>query len=151
MASVKNCNYLSVNIEDLLPHRGRILLIDEILEVGHDSAVTCATVTDRWPFFDGSGVDSLVLIEVVAQTAGINNGWVRIQKHGLDSEKKGWLVGIKQARFFVDKLALNARIITRAENQFEYQGYRQILGTASIDSQTVGEVALQVIQTERME
>ena len=143
-------NRFNVDIEDLLPHRGRMLLIDEILEVDDNMAVTGATVTDRWPFFDGSCVDSLVLIEVVAQTAGINNGWERIRKHGLDSEKKGWLVGIKQSHFFVDKLDLNDRIITRAENQFEYQGYRQILGTAKIGSKTVGEVALQVIQTERM-
>ena len=142
-------NRADINIEDLLPHRDRMLLIDEILEVDHNMAVTCATVTDRWPFFNGKGVDPLVLIEVVAQTAGINNGWVRIQKHGKDSEKRGWLVGIKQSRFFVDTLALNDRIITRAENQFEYEGYRQILGTASIGSQIVGEVALQVIQTER--
>ena len=144
-------NRSDLKIEDLLPHRHRMLLIDEILEVDHDMAVTCATVTDRWPFFINDGVDPLVLIEVIAQTAGINNGWVRIQKHGQDSEKKGWLVGIKQARFFVDTLALNARIITRAENQFEYEGYRQILGTARIGSQMVGEVALQVIQTERMD
>jgi len=141
-------NRFDIKIEDLLPHRDRMLLIDEILEVDHNMAVTCATVTDRWPFFNGNGVDSLVLIEVVAQTAGVNNGWVRIQKHGKDSEKKGWLVGIKQSRFFADTLALNARIITRAENQFEFEGYRQILGTARIGSEVVGEVALQVIQTE---
>ena len=141
-------NRFSVKIEDLLPHRDRMLLIDEILEVGHNMAVTSTTVTERWPFFNGNGVDPLVLIEVVAQTAGINNGWVRIKKHGKDSEKKGWLVGIKQARFFVDTLALNDRIHTRAENQFEYEAYRQILGTARIGSEIVGEVALQVIQTE---
>lgn len=140
-------NRFDLKIEDLLPHRGRMLLIDEILEVDDNKAVTSATVTDRWPFFDGTDVNSLVLIEVVAQTAGINNGWVRIQKHGKDSEKKGWLVGIKQSRFFVDRLALNARIITCAENQFEFEGYRQILGTARIGSEVVGEVALQVIQT----
>jgi predicted hotdog family 3-hydroxylacyl-ACP dehydratase len=141
-------NRFDINIGDLLPHRDRMLLIDEILEVDDKTAVTRATVTDQWPFFDGNGVDSLVLIEVVAQTAGISNGWVRIQKHGKDSEKKGWLVGIKQSRFFVDTLVLNDRIITRAENQFEYEGYRQILGTAKIGSEVVGEVALQVIQTE---
>jgi len=141
-------NRFDIKIEDLLPHRNRMLLIDEILKVDHNMSVTCATVTDHWPFFNGKGVDPLVLVEVVAQTAGINNGWVRIQKHGKDSEKKGWLVGIKQSRFFVDTLALNDRIITRAENQFEYEGYRQILGTARIGSEVVGEVALQVIQTE---
>jgi predicted hotdog family 3-hydroxylacyl-ACP dehydratase len=141
-------NRFDINIGDLLPHRDRMLLIDEILEVDDKTAVTRATVTDQWPFFDGQTVDSLILIELVAQTAGISNGWVRIQKHGKDSEKKGWLVGIKQSRFFVDTLVLNDRIITRAENQFEYEGYRQILGTAKIGSEVVGEVALQVIQTE---
>jgi predicted hotdog family 3-hydroxylacyl-ACP dehydratase len=136
-----------ISIEDLLPHRGRMLLIDEVLEVTDTTAVTCATVTENWPLFDGQGVDSLILIELVAQTAGVNNGWVRIKQHGLNSEKKGWLVGIKQSRFLVDSVALNDRIITRAENQFEYEGYRQILGTARIDDTLVGEVALQVIQT----
>ena len=137
-----------IKIEDLLPHRDRMLLIDEILEVDHHMAVTRATVTDRWPFFNGNSVDPLVLIEVVAQTAGINNGWVRIQTHGQDSEKKGWLVGIKQSRFFVDAVSLNDLIITKAENQFEYENYRHIAGVASIDSKIIGEVTLQLIQTE---
>lgn len=141
-------NLSDINIEDLLPHRDRMLLIDEVLEVNQQIAVTCATVTDRWPFFNGRGVASLVLIEVVAQTAGINNGWVRIQKHGKDSEKKGWLVGIKHAQFFVASLALNDRIITHTENKFEYEGYRQIMGIARIGSEVVGEVALQVIQND---
>ena len=141
-------NPIDIEIEDLLAHRDRMLLIDEILEVNHNMAVTSTTVTDRWPFFDGSGVASLVLVELVAQTAGINNGWVRIQKHGKDSEKTGWLVGIKKSHFFVDTLALNDRIITRVENQFQYEGYRQILGTARIGSEVVGEVVLQVIRTE---
>jgi len=44
-------NRSDLKIEDLLPHRHRMLLIDEILEVDHNMAVTCATVTDRWPFF----------------------------------------------------------------------------------------------------
>ena len=144
-------NRFDIKIEDLLPHRDRMLLIDEILKVDHNMAVTCAIVTDRWPFFNGNGVDPLVLIEVVAQTAGICNGWVRIKKHGKDSEKKGWLVGIKQSRFFVDAVALNDRIITYAENQFEYEGYRQVLGTARIGEDIVGEVELQLIQPDPAE
>jgi len=125
-----------------------MLLIDAILEVDRSMALTRAIVTDRWPFFNGNGVDALVLIEVVAQTAGINNGWVRMQKNGKNSEKKGWLVGIKQCRFFVDSLALSDQIITRAENQFEYEGYRWIQGIASVGSTVVGKVDLQVIQAE---
>jgi predicted hotdog family 3-hydroxylacyl-ACP dehydratase len=135
-------------IEDLLPHRDRMLLIDEILEVDDKSAVTSAVVNDRWPFFDGNTVNALILIELAAQTAGITNGWVRIKKHGQASEKKGWLVGIKQSRIYVDAVALNTRIITRAENQFEYEKYRQVRGTATIGADLVAEVLLQLIQTE---
>ena len=84
----KIMNRLGLNIEDLLPQRDRMLLIDEILEIDDKIAVTRATVTDQWPFFDGQAVVSLILIELVAQTAGINNSWVRIKKRGLGSEKK---------------------------------------------------------------
>ena len=146
--SRKSMKRIGVRIEDLLPHRDRMLLIDEILEVDDKTAVTCATVTDRWPFFDGKAVDSLVLIELVAQTAGVNNGWVRIKQRGKDSEKKGWLVGIKQSILFIDTISLNQRIITRAENQFQYESYRHISGIARIDSEIVGEATLQLIQTE---
>ena len=141
-------NRFDINIEDLLPHRDRMLLIDEILEIDDKTAVSRSTVTDQWPFFDGKTVDSIILIELVAQTAGINNGWVRLKTHGQNSEKKGWLVGIKQSRLFVDAVSLNELIITKAENQFEYENYRHIAGFASIGSKIVGEVTLQLIQTE---
>jgi predicted hotdog family 3-hydroxylacyl-ACP dehydratase len=141
-------NRFDINIEDLLPHRDRMLLIDEILELDDKAAVTSATVTDQWPFFDGKAVDSLIVIELVAQTAGVTNGWIRIKQRGKDSEKKGWLVGIKQSRFFVEAISLNQRIITRAENQFVYESYRHIAGIARIGSDIVGEVTLQLIQTE---
>ena len=145
--TAKNMNPADIRIENLLPHRDRMLLIDEIIEVDDEKAVTGATVTDQWPFFDGQAVDSLILIELVAQTAGVTNGWVRIKQRGKDSEKKGWLVGIKQSRFFVDAISLNQRIITRAENQFEYESYRHIAGIARIGSAIVGEVTLQLFQT----
>jgi predicted hotdog family 3-hydroxylacyl-ACP dehydratase len=141
-------NRLDINIEDLLPHRDRMLIIDEIIELDDTSAVTRATVTDQWPFFDGKTVDSLILIELIAQTAGINNGWVRLKTHGQDSKKEGWLVGIKQSRFFVDAVSLNDLIITKAENQFAYENYRHIAGVVSIGPKIVGEVTLQLIQTE---
>jgi len=141
-------NRFDLNLEDLLPHRDRMLLIDEIIEVDDNAAVTSATVTEQWPLFDGRAVNALILIELVAQTAGINNSWVRIKKRGQHSEKKGWLVGIKQSRFFVDSVFLNDQIITRAENQFEYESYRHISGIARIGDAIVGEFSLQLFQTD---
>jgi len=144
-------NRFDISIADLLPHRDRMLLIDEILEIDDKAAVTLATVTEQWPFYDGNTVGSLILIELVAQTAGINNSWVRIKKYGQESEKKGWLVGIKQSRFYVDTVSLHDLIITRAENQFEYEGYRHISGIARIGEAIVGEISLQLIQTDSVD
>lgn len=138
----------NLTLEDLLPHRGRMLLIREIVNGDPRSAMSRAIVDATWPLFDGSSVNPLVLIELTAQTAGICAGLARIEERGLESDKKSWLVGIKRADLFVDALKLNDCIITHAENNFEYEGYRQITGTARINEKVVGFVELQAIQAE---
>jgi len=139
---------LNYSIEDLLPHRNSMLLIEEILEGDPQAAVSRAVVNENWPLFDGHKVNALVLIEVAAQTAGICAGLAMIRERGVDSDKKSLLVGIKRSRFFVASLDLNDTIITHAENSFEYEGYRQITSTARIGAKVVGEVELQAIQAE---
>jgi predicted hotdog family 3-hydroxylacyl-ACP dehydratase len=137
-----------IQAEDLLPHRGRMKLVDEIITVSSEMAVTRARVTDQWPFFDGQTVNSLVLIELVAQTAGISNSWGGKKKHGENFVTKGWLVGIKESRFYIDSLPLDTRIITRCVNQFEYDSYRVIRGTVEIEKRIVAEVELQLVQSD---
>jgi predicted hotdog family 3-hydroxylacyl-ACP dehydratase len=137
-----------MRVEELLPHRGRMKLVDEIIEVNEEQALTRSTVTDRWPFFDGKKVNALVLIELVAQTAGIINTWGGIKKYGDKFETKGWLVGIKRSRFLIDHIPLNTCIITRCENQFKLENYREIFGTARIGSDVVAEVRLQLLQPD---
>jgi hypothetical protein len=61
---------------------------------------------------------------------------------------RGWLVGIKNASFVRDKIPLNARIITRVKTDFSFENYTGIVGTAKIDSAMIGEVHLQVMQSE---
>ena len=134
--------------ENILPHRGRMLLIDEILEVDNDGAVTRSVVTERWPFFNGRDVNSIVLIELVAQTAGIHNGWMRDKLHGPATDKKGWIVGIRQARLAVNSIPLSSGLITRAKNQMEFEGFRDIYGTVEMETQIVAEIALQLLRSE---
>jgi len=141
-------NRADISVEDFLPHRGRMKLVDEIVEVDEEKAVTRSTVTDQWPFFNGKTVDSLVLIELVAQTAGISNSWEGIKKHGDQFERKGWLVGIRESRFYVDAVSLDTPIITRSETQFRFENYRDILGTVEIDSEIAAEVRLQLFQSD---
>lgn len=134
------------SIEDLLPHRGRMLLIDEIVMLDIEAAVSRSRVMNTWPLFDGAGVPAFMVIELVAQTCGLSNGYHRRLVQGEDSDKKGFLVGIKTSRFHVDRLPLGADIITEARNRFKFEGFREIEGFARIGAGIVGEVTLQVMR-----
>ena len=41
------------NIEDLIPHRGRMLLLDDILRLDTEAAVSSTRVKETWPLVDG--------------------------------------------------------------------------------------------------
>jgi len=141
-------NPQDVRPETILPHRGRMLLIDEILELDDDGAVTRSVVTERWPFFNGRDVNAIVLVELVAQTAGVHNGWIRDKLHGPAADKKGWIVGIRQARLMVNAIPLGTELITRAKNQMEFEGFRDIFGTVAMETQIVAEIAIQLLRSD---
>jgi predicted hotdog family 3-hydroxylacyl-ACP dehydratase len=138
-----------INIEELIPHRGRMKLIDEVVEVDEETAVTESVVKENWPLVKEDSVSPLILIELVAQTAGACVGWKEAVKEGLDIEgRTGWLVGIKRAFFYLDKIPLNARIQINSKRSFSFENYYEILGIAKIDSQVVGKVKLQIVRPD---
>jgi len=141
-------NPKDVRPETILPHRGRMLLIDEILELDDDGAATRSVVTERWPFFNGRDVNTIVLIELVAQTAGVHNGWIRDKLHGPAADKKGWIIGIRQARLMVNAIPLGTELITRAKNKMEFEGFRDIFGTVAMETQIVAEIAIQLLRSD---
>lgn len=139
-------NPTDVKPESILPHRAPMLLIDEILLLDDRCAVTRSVVTDKWPLFDGRNANVIVLIELVAQTSGIHNGFIREKLEGCAAGTRGWIVGIRQARFLVDALPVGTKLVTRAENQMEFEGFRDICGRVEIDGEMVAEIALQLLR-----
>ena len=135
-------NGIDIKIEDLLPHRDRMLLINEIIEVGDEKAVTESIVTKEWPLFEDNSVNPIVLIELIAQTAGIYIGWKEIKKAG-NAYGKGWIVGIKKAAFYLDKISLDSRITVTSKKTFIFDNFHEISGIAKIDSDIIGEIILQ--------
>jgi len=125
-----------------------MLLIDEILELDDDGAATRSVVTEKWPFFNGRDVNAIVLIELVAQTAGIHNGWIREKLHGPSADKKGWIVGIRQARLALNAVPLGTGLIARTKNQMEFEGFRDIAGTVEMGTQIVAEIAIQLLRSD---
>lgn len=137
-----------MDIETLVPHRGTMLLIAEIIHFDDGAAVTRAVVSERWPLCTPAGADPLVLIELVAQTAAVNNGWEIIQRQGPERDHRGWIVGIKTAHLFVDTIAVGTSLVIESRNQFAYENFREIQGTVKIEEQVVAEVILQLMQAE---
>ena len=135
-----------LTLEDLLPHRDNMMLVREVIEVDSQSAQARFVVEKSWPMADDNGVHPLVLIELAAQTAGICNGWDRIQTKGLESEKMGWLVGIKKTDFFIDLLPFGKTIIGRAENTYNFENLRVVSCELLMDGAVIGTTTLQLFQ-----
>ncbi len=135
-------------IEELLPHRGRMLLIDEIVQIDGESAVSKAAPTDMWPMCDGTSVSSLLLIELVAQTSGLSNGMECLNTEGRGTRVSGWLVGIKRAGIEVPTLAMGEVIVTETQNSFKFEGFREIEGRCKCGDKVIGEIILQVVRAE---
>lgn len=137
-----------VNIDELLPHRGRMRLVDEVIRVDSHTAVTASVVSRKWPLFSQNGVSSIILVELMAQTAGICFGWKAHQKGGDVTEGMGWLVGIKKASFHRATLPVGRRIITKFEKGFDFENYHEVAGHSEMDGIPIGEVHLQIMEAE---
>lgn len=135
-----------ITIADLIPHRGRMVLIDDILEVDCSHALTASVMSASYPLVDAHGVEPLIMIELAAQTAGVCNGWDRIKTKGIDSEQMGWLVGVKRAHFYIDRIPLGSRVVTRSDNSHSYGNLREVASVLYLDDKLIGEVTLQLYQ-----
>lgn len=135
-------------IERLIPHRGRMKLVDEVISADEESATTTAVVTPHWPLVCDGFAGPLVMIELVAQTSAAALRWKEQQAPG-SSDEKGWLVGIKKAEFMIDRIPVDTRILTRSNINFTVENLTEATGVLTIGKDVVGEVTLQVLREVR--
>jgi len=64
----------------------------------------------------------------------------------LDSDQMGWLVAVKRADFFIDRLPLGARVETKAENTLVFDKFREVTSEVHQDGRLVASVILQLYQ-----
>jgi predicted hotdog family 3-hydroxylacyl-ACP dehydratase len=138
----------ALNVESLLPHRGRMLLVDEILALTDDQATTRSIANKKWPLYRDGTINPLILVELVAQTAGVHNSLKRLQQRGEGSPTRGWLVGVKSARFHVATIAPGEAVTTTTNNAFVFDNLREIKGTVFIGGQLAADVVLQIVEAQ---
>lgn len=137
-----------MDIEQLIPHRGAMKLIGEIVEVNDARCVTSSIAGPDWPLVTDGRVNSIVLIELVAQTAGVFFGWDEMKKGKSTAGQVGWLVGIKDSRFTRGTVPVQSEIVTTVEEKNRMGTYIEISGTVRISSEIVAETVLQVFRPE---
>jgi len=131
-------------VESLIPHRDRMKLVGEIIELTAESAVTRSIVSSQWPLLREGQADPLVIIELVAQTSAIHVSW----KKGAVHEKGGGglLVGVKEAEFFVDSLPVGMILTTSIRDMYSLDHYTVLEGIVRAESDNMGRVEIQVIR-----
>ncbi len=133
-----------IDIESLIPHREPIKIITEVIELKDNSGVAAAVVNERWPLCDGRAVRSLVLIEAIAQTAALVEGYKR-KKEGKDGAK-GWLVGIKSAEFKQDFISLGTRITVFVRSLYAMEHYGVVEGVVKSGDEVLLSAVLQAME-----
>ncbi len=137
---------MGMEIEELIPHRGLMRLIGEVVNVNDDEAVTASVVTEEWPLYRDGSVDVLATIELVAQTAALLEGWKRLQSGRKGAE--GWLVGIKTADFRLPRIPLHAKLITQVRKDYAMESYAVFAGTVRVGTEEVAMVSIQAFRPE---
>jgi predicted hotdog family 3-hydroxylacyl-ACP dehydratase len=136
------------DIEKLIPHRGIMKLIGEIIEIDESRCVTVSTVSGEWPLVSAGSVDPIILIELAAQTAGVHFGWEEMRKGNPNVGKVGWIVGIRKAELFRDRISVGSRIEVSIIDRKSDETYAEISCVARLGAETVGEILLQVFRPE---
>ena len=135
-----------IRIEELIPHRGRMKLVDDVVEINDILAKTSSRVTEWWPLDEANAVAPVILIELIAQTAGVLEGW-KSKQGGGSPERGGWLVGIKKCDFFVDRIPVRSRLTTTVRRLYALEAYAVFAGEVTSESALLSRAELQVFRT----
>ena len=99
-------------LEDFLPHRPPMLLIDEIVEVSNDHAICRAAIKPDCVFLQGGVVHASAMIEVMAQCCVVV---ASERSAGGERPRLGFIVSCREVDFAVDSFAVGDELVVTAK------------------------------------
>jgi predicted hotdog family 3-hydroxylacyl-ACP dehydratase len=133
-----------IPLEEMLPHRERMRLVDRALSLDDERSVSEAMPRPDWPLCSGGEVSCLVTVELVAQTAALLEGWKRLRAGR--GGASGYLVGIKTARFFRPTLPLGQALVTEVTRGYGLEDYAVFSGAVTSGGALVAQVQIQTVR-----
>ena len=131
-------------IEDLIPHKGRMILIEEVLEVDDSHCVSQAIANSHWPLHNEGMIDSIITIELVAQTAAYLVGWKERNKEG--ANKKGFMTGIKKTTLAIPNIAVGSKLMISCKKVVSMENYAEFEGDVRDDNRTYSNIQIQLFR-----
>lgn len=105
------------SIGDVVPHSGRMVLVDELLDYGDDFVICAVDIRRDSVLSDGvNGVPAWVGLEYMAQTIGAFTGLEDLRNGR--RPQIGLLLGCRAYKADVPMFALGARLIVNATLEF---------------------------------
>jgi predicted hotdog family 3-hydroxylacyl-ACP dehydratase len=124
-----------VDIERLIPQRPPMRLVEAVARIDDQSIESVCTVRDSWPTAHAGQVRSLMLIELVAQTAAVLQGWK--ERHESEVGQGGLLVGIHSAKFPAPAIHVGTHLSCAVRISHGAQSYLAFDGEVRDDQGTV--------------
>ena len=134
-----------LDIDHLIPHRAPLRLIDRILQADNDHLEAIAVVKKTWPLCSSEGTDVILAIEVIAQAAAALHGY---RKGWQDEPRVGFLVGIRDARFYVQYLPLKAELTVNVKIVSLLGNYCVFKGEVRLADELICKAQVQAIEPD---
>jgi predicted hotdog family 3-hydroxylacyl-ACP dehydratase len=132
---------LDLNLNDLIPHRRPMRIVDDLLEVSPGQATSRGTVSEAWPLMDDAGASRVSLVELIAQTASTIIGWERRDEERIGG--RGYLVGIREASLGAGRLSVGDSLTATVVTARKRENYVIFEGTVQMKGVTLGSAIVQ--------
>lgn len=133
-------------VDDVLPHRGTMRLIEEITAVSDEAVTVCAKVDGNAWYADADGAMPAWLgVELMAQAIAAHVGLMAMRAGG--RARPGVLLGASRYEVAAPSFARDARLSIEAKELLKSeQGHGAYECTISIEDRCVGQAVVKVFQ-----
>jgi predicted hotdog family 3-hydroxylacyl-ACP dehydratase len=139
-----------IDVERFIPHRLPMRLVETVVRVDDETIETTALVTEAWPTVRDGRAQTLMLIELIAQTAAVLQGWR--ERHENKAGIGGLLVGIPEAKPHTATIPVGTQLVCSVRISHGMQNYLAFTGqVADVNSVVWLTGSIQAFRPDTME
>ena len=132
-------------MEELLPHRGPMLLLDRVVEVRPDGMRCAAVVPEDSLFVRDGRLRRCALVEYLAQTMAAFVGW-QGRLAGGEEVRRGYLVGARGVEFAGGPVRAGDELVVDVRQEAALGDYRSYDGEVLLREDVVCRGNLKVVR-----